>query len=104
MSAKAERQAVLIERARALAPLIRSQADASERARQLAGPVVDAFHDAGLFRMLLPERFGGAGLNAVEAAPVLEEIAAADGSAGWNLAIGAGNAVFVAMLDDESAV
>ncbi len=97
-------QAGLIERARALAPLVRAHADASERARQLATPVVEAFHDAGLFKMMQPEALGGAGLNAVEAAPILEEIACADGSAGWNLAIGAGNSAFLALLDDRSAV
>src|SRR5262249_53525149 len=47
---------------------------------------------------------GGAGLDPVEALPVYEEIAAADGSAGWNLAIGAGGGAFVAMLDDAGAL
>jgi alkylation response protein AidB-like acyl-CoA dehydrogenase len=92
------------ERAAALAPLIQSCADESERGRRLAPAVVEAFHDAGLFRIQIPERFGGAGLDPVEALSVYEEVAAADGSAGWNLAIGAGGGAFVAMLDDADAV
>jgi alkylation response protein AidB-like acyl-CoA dehydrogenase len=102
--ADARVRAELTERARALAPLVRAHADESERARRLATPVVDAFHDAGLFRMMQPETLGGGGLNAVEAAPILEEIACADGSAGWNLAIGAGNCAFLALLEDRGVV
>jgi len=104
MSAKASVQAELTERARGLAPLIRAHAEQSERERRLAAPTVDAFHAAGLFRMMLPESLGGSGLNVVEAAPILEEVACADGSAGWNLAIGAGNNAFLALLTDQAVV
>jgi indole-3-acetate monooxygenase len=93
-----------IERAAALAPLISRCADESERERRLAADVVEAFHGAGLFRIQIPERFGGAGLDPIEAMPVYEEVAAADGSAGWNLAIGAGGGAFAAMLDDADAL
>src|SRR5262245_26720675 len=92
-----------LERAADPAPLIRSRADESERERRLAADVVEAFHRAGLFRLQIPERFGGAGLDPIEALPVYEEVAAADGSAGWNLAIGAGGGSFAAMLDDADA-
>lgn len=93
----------LVEAARALAPLIQAHADESERERRLAPAVVDAFHDAGLFRAMLPERFGGAGLDIAQAIPLFEEVAAADGSAGWNLAIGTSTLSFALMLDDEGA-
>ena len=93
-----------LERAIALAPLIRSCADENERERRLAPTVVEEFHDAGLFRVQIPERFGGAGLDPIEALPIYEEVAAADGSAGWNLAIGAGGGAFVGMLDDADAI
>jgi alkylation response protein AidB-like acyl-CoA dehydrogenase len=93
-----------LDRAAALAPLIRSCADENERERRLAPAVVEAFHDAGLFRLQVPTRFGGAGLDPIQALPVYEEVAAADGSAGWNLAIGAGGGSFAAMLDDADAL
>ena len=93
-----------LERAIALAPLIRSHADESERERRLAPAVVDAFHEAGLFRPQVPERFGGVGLDPVQAVSIYEEVAAADGSAGWNLAIGAGGGAFAGMLDDAGAL
>lgn len=104
MPSRAAVQAELVDRARALSPLIRAHADESERLRRLAAPVVDAFHETGLFRMLQPESIGGSGLNAVEASPILEEVACADGSAGWNLAIGAGNSAFLALLEDQGAL
>src|SRR5262245_35199845 len=93
-----------LERAIALAPLIQRCADESERERRLAPAVGEAFDDAGLFRIQVPERFGGAGLDPVEALSIYEEVAAADGSAGWNLAIGAGGGAFAGMLDDADAI
>jgi len=101
---RARVQSELVARARSIAPLIRAHADESERLRRLATPVVDAFHEAGLFRMLQPNSIGGSGLNAIDAVPILEEIAAADGAAGWNLAIGAGNSAFLALLEDRGAL
>ena len=58
----------LLDRARSLAPLIRAHADENERKRRLATPVVDALHDAGLFRMLQPPSVGGSGLHAIDIA------------------------------------
>jgi hypothetical protein len=46
----------------------------------------------------------GSRLNAAEAAPIPVEAACAGGSAGWNLAIGAGNDAFLALLEDEAAI
>ena len=50
----------LIERARALAPLITSEADEIERTRRLTKPVVTALIENGLYRALLPQSLGGA--------------------------------------------
>ncbi|MEZ4332284.1 MAG: acyl-CoA dehydrogenase family protein [Myxococcota bacterium] len=97
-------QRELLDRAQALAPLIREHAEESERIRRLAAPIVEALHDAGLFRMLQPPSIGGAGLNVIDAVPIIAEIARADGSAGWNLAIGAGNSAFLALLEDREAL
>ena len=50
----------LIERARALAPLIASEADEIERTRRLTPPVVSGLIENGLYRSLLPQSVGGA--------------------------------------------
>ena len=75
----------LIERARALQPLIAREADEIERTRRLTEPVVSALIENGLYRVLLPQSLGG-----TEAPPeifmqMLEEIAKADASTAWCL-------------------
>src|SRR3981081_323004 len=93
----------LIERARALAPLIAREADEIERTRRLTQPVVSALIENGLYRVLLPQSVGGA-----EAAPeifmqMLEEVAKADASTAWCLGQSAVCAVTAAYLDPEVA-
>lgn len=45
----------LVERARAIAPLIAREADEIERTRRLTDPVVGALIENGLYRALLPQ-------------------------------------------------
>lgn len=104
MSDPGRRVQELVDAARALAPLIQAHADENERERRLASAVVEAFHEAGLFRAMVPECFGGAGLDIAQAIPLFEEVAAADGSSGWNLAIGASTLSMALLLDDEGAI
>src|SRR5215472_7343859 len=49
-----------VERARRLAPQIEACADQIEQERRLAGPVLDALFEAGMFRLLLPRSLDGA--------------------------------------------
>ena len=49
----------LVERARALIPLVRDSAEAAEKQRMVAPETIAALRDAGVFRILQPERFGG---------------------------------------------
>jgi len=93
----------LIERARALQPLIAGEADEIERTRRLTPPVVAALIENGLYRVLLPQSLGGA-----EAAPevfmqVLEEIAKADASTAWCLGQCSVCAMTAAYLDHDVA-
>jgi indole-3-acetate monooxygenase len=93
----------LVERARALAPLISGEAEAIERTRRLTAPVVSALIENGLYRALLPQSLGGA-----EAAPeafmqMLEEIAKADASTAWCLGQCTVCAMIAASLDRDTA-
>src|SRR6195256_5101391 len=93
----------LIERARALAPLITREADEIERTRRLTEPVVSALVENGLYRVLLPQSFGG-----TEAPPeifmqMLEEVAKADASTAWCLGQCAVCAITAAYLDPDAA-
>lgn len=77
-----------IERARALVPMLRACADQAERERHLPAHAAEAMARAGLYRVAAPRRVGGAECEPAEQIEIIETIAAADGSAGWNLMIG----------------
>ncbi len=49
----------LVARAHDLIPLVRDSADEAERRRMVAPEVMAALKEAGIFRILQPERFGG---------------------------------------------
>jgi alkylation response protein AidB-like acyl-CoA dehydrogenase len=91
-----------LDRIRTLAPTIMAHAEASEREAQLAPAVVEAFHEAGLFRILLPAAMDGGELTLSEAFRVFEEVAKTDGSAAWNLSICAGGPLFGHFLKREA--
>jgi len=80
----------LLGRVRELAPLIREHADAAERERHLADPVVNALREAGLYRMATPRELGGLGVDLVTFYRVVEEVASIDGSTGWCMFINGG--------------
>src|SRR5262245_61880308 len=77
-----------------LAPTIRGHADRAEREAQMPREVAEAFHQAGLFRILLPRSLGGGELTIPDSLRLVEEVARIDGSAGWNLAICSGGPIF----------
>jgi indole-3-acetate monooxygenase len=80
MTAKADALLAEVER---IAPLIREHADTAERDRRPAGPVIDAMRAAGLFRLLLPASLGGAEMDPVGFAQVVEALARNDTAAAW---------------------
>jgi indole-3-acetate monooxygenase len=89
-----ERARPYFEKAQKLTPIIREHADRAEREAQMPREVIDAFHDAGLFRILLPRKMGGGELTIPDSLRLCEEVARIDGSAGWNLAICSGGPLF----------
>src|SRR2546421_4940557 len=93
----------LIERARALAPLIAREADEIERTRRLTEPLVSALIENGLYRVLLPKRFGGAEAPPEVFMQVLEEVAKIDASTAWCLGQCSVCAMTAAYLDPDAA-
>jgi indole-3-acetate monooxygenase len=87
----------------ALAPLIRSGADRSERDRRLAAETVAALRAAGLFKLCVPRRYGGTELPVPELLLAVEQVAVADGSAGWCAMIGATSGVLSGHIDEPAA-
>jgi alkylation response protein AidB-like acyl-CoA dehydrogenase len=93
----------LVEAARQLAPMIRAQRVESERQRRLPADLVAAMHARKLFRMFVPVEFGGLETDIVTAARVVEEVATADGAAGWNLMIGSTYGLMASLLPQAVA-
>jgi alkylation response protein AidB-like acyl-CoA dehydrogenase len=93
----------LIERARALAPLIGREGDEIERTRRLTQPVVSALIENGLYRVLLPQSVGGAEAPPEIFMQMLEEVAKADASTAWCLGQCTVCAMTAAYLDPDAA-
>jgi alkylation response protein AidB-like acyl-CoA dehydrogenase len=91
------RSSVALDRAKALAPLVRANAAAAEESGELTHEVVEAFHEAELWGLGAPRAVGGLEADPVDALQVIEEVSYADGSTGWvlmaaMLAVGTGGA------------
>ena len=93
----------LIERARALAPLIIREADEIERTRRLTQPVVSALIENGLYRALLPRSVGGTEAPLDVFMQMQEEVAKADASTAWCLGQCSVCAMTAAYLDPDPA-
>ena len=94
----------LVDRARALAPLIEAEAEAAEAAGTMSAPVVEAVRHAGLFTTMVPSELGGAEADVATALAVFEELARADGSAGWSIMANATTTCFAAIYTGDAAV
>jgi alkylation response protein AidB-like acyl-CoA dehydrogenase len=93
----------LVERARAIAPLIVGEADEIERTRRLTPAVVGALIENGLYRALLPQSLGGSEAPPEIFMQMLEEIAKADASTAWCLGQNSVCAMIAASLDHDTA-
>lgn len=93
----------LVERARALQPLIARDADEIERTRRLTPAVTSALIENGLYRSLLPQSLGGAEAPLEIFMQMQEEIAKADASTAWCLGQCSVCAMTAAYLDADAA-
>jgi len=93
----------LLERARALAPLIAREADEIERTRRLTQPVTSALIENGLYRTLLPQGLGGAEAPLDVFMQIQEVVAKADASTAWCLGQCSVCAMIAAYLERDAA-
>jgi alkylation response protein AidB-like acyl-CoA dehydrogenase len=75
--------APFIAKARELQPLLKAEAPAGEALRAPTPAVDKALKDAGLLSLLLPQRWGGAGISFSDFARVEIELAKGDPSISW---------------------
>lgn len=93
----------ILERARQVATEIAPWAHEIEAGRRLPPAVVDALIRAGVFKLLVPRAYGGAETSLATFVAVIDEIARADGSAGWCAMIGASSGLMAGFLSDDVA-
>lgn len=67
---------------------IASRAHEIEQAGSLPNDLYDKLSATGLFKIMIPKKFGGAEYSLTQVIPVLEEIARADGSTAWSVMVG----------------
>ncbi|TFH27990.1 MAG: hydrolase, partial [Myxococcales bacterium] len=87
----------------ALAPLVRSHSDLIERERKLPQAALDPLIEAGVFRMCVPRSLGGLEVDVTTLLSAIEEVARADGSAGWCTMIGATSGLISGYLEPSIA-
>jgi alkylation response protein AidB-like acyl-CoA dehydrogenase len=94
-----------VARARALVPMIEALSPTCDTRCELPSEVVDALHEAGLFRLLIPRDRGGAEVDLLTFSEVIETIAQGDGSTAWCLGQNAvSNMTSAYMPDDEARI
>jgi indole-3-acetate monooxygenase len=100
---KASSEHPLLAEARRLAPELSARSEEIESARRLPAALARELADAGFFRMVLPEAYGGLELHPARIIEIVEELSRADGSVGWNVMIGACTAMVAAWLPESAA-
>jgi alkylation response protein AidB-like acyl-CoA dehydrogenase len=97
------RAAELIGRARELIPLLDRAGDRIERERRIPDDVLDALHDARLFRLLIPLSCDGEEVEPATLFQAIEAIAQGDASVGWCIGQGSGVSMTAAYVKPEVA-
>lgn len=93
----------LLDAADAVHDLVEAHADTSEQQRRLPKRVVDALRDAQLFRMCVPQVYGGPEADPVTLVRAIEAVAIADGAAGWCTMIASTTSSMSLFMDPEFA-
>jgi alkylation response protein AidB-like acyl-CoA dehydrogenase len=93
-----------LDRAKKLAPVVMSEADACQEIHQLTDTVTQALQDSGLFWMNVPTELGGEDIHPLERVQVIEELSRADTSIGWTFMALAGYMGYVSTGCGDDAV
>lgn len=92
-----------VETALSLVNEVRNRAPEIESVRRLPADLARNLAEAGLFRIIAPEKYGGAQVSPVQYVQVVETMSHADASTGWCVMIAATTALLSAYLPEEFA-
>lgn len=102
MSDRAAEEAVLVQRARDMIPVLRERALQAERDRRLPTESDADFREAGFYRAMQPARYGGLQLDYGVQTAIARELGKACASSGWVGGILACHGWMAGMLPDEA--
>ncbi|GCB53434.1 acyl-CoA dehydrogenase family protein [Streptomyces sp. NL15-2K] len=94
--------AKVVARATELVPLVREHAAQGAEARRVVPEVVRALEDAGLFHLLVSQRWGGTNASIRTAVDVVAEVARGDGSTGWLTTLLMNGTGFASTFSDQA--
>ena len=77
----------IVKRAEAMIPMLRERADACEKNRMVPVETIQAFQEAGFFKILQPKRWGGYEMHPNVLNRVLMELARGCPSSAWNVMV-----------------
>lgn len=92
-----------LDHIRDFAPLIEGAGDRIENDRRLPPDVLEALHEARLFRLLLPRQYGGGEVDPPSFFRIISAVAQLDASTAWCLCQGNGCTMAAAYIDPETA-
>jgi alkylation response protein AidB-like acyl-CoA dehydrogenase len=92
----------LVARATSIGTRVRDGAERTESDRRVSREVIDAFREAGLFRLMQPNRYGGYEYGFEALVRVVAPVAAACGSTGWIVSLGIIHQWLVAMFPRQA--
>jgi 3-hydroxy-9,10-secoandrosta-1,3,5(10)-triene-9,17-dione monooxygenase len=94
--------AELVERAKAMKPLLKERAAKVEEDRIVGSDTISEFREAGFFKIFQPKAYGGYELPPGALMDVIFEVASACGSSGWVLAVLALHQWEVPLLSEDA--
>ncbi|MFE8598097.1 acyl-CoA dehydrogenase family protein [Archangium violaceum] len=95
--------AAVLATIRQLTPKVAARSEEIETARRLPADLAQELAQAGLFRMVVPEAYGGLELHPAVVVEAVETLSRADGATGWCVMIGASTAMCSAWLPESQA-
>jgi alkylation response protein AidB-like acyl-CoA dehydrogenase len=94
----------LLERARALIPLLAERASAATAARKLSVETIAEYHTAGILRILQPKRFGGLQGRFSLFSRIVEELTYGCASSAWVYAVLAEHQWIIAQYPEQAQI
>ncbi len=99
-----DEERAMLDRARALVPLLAERAPAAAAARQLPAETIAEYHAAGILRILQPRRFGGQQGRFSLFSRIVEELTYGCASSAWVYAVLAEHQWILAQYPEEAQI